>query len=50
MSDYSEQGTLPVEDATVDDPPTESEVREAQRRRYPDQAETTWDHEPPGSR
>jgi hypothetical protein len=32
MSDYSEQGAVPVEDAAVDDPPTESEVREAHRR------------------
>jgi hypothetical protein len=50
MSDYSEQGAVPVEDASVDEPPTEDEVREAQRRKHPEQAETTWDREPPPSR
>jgi hypothetical protein len=40
MSDYSEEGAIPVEDAAVDDPPTEAEVREAQRRNFPEQAET----------
>lgn len=40
MSDYSEHGAQPVEDAAVDDPPTESEVRAAQEREHPDQAAT----------
>jgi len=31
MTDYTEHGAIPVEDAAVDDPPTEAEVREAQR-------------------
>lgn len=40
MTDYTEQGAIPVEDAAVDDPPTESEVRDAQREQFPDQART----------
>jgi hypothetical protein len=40
MTDYSEQGATPVDDAAVDDPPTEQEVREAQERKYPEQAAT----------
>lgn len=40
MTDYSEEGAVPVDDAAVDDPPTEEEVREAQERDFPDQAET----------
>lgn len=40
MSDYSEHGAIPIEDAVVDDPPTESEVRRAQERRHPEQAAT----------
>lgn len=43
MSDYSEQGAVPIEDAAIDDPPTEAEVRERQQREFPEQAETaTW--------
>jgi hypothetical protein len=49
MSDYSEQGAVPVEDASVDEPPTEGEVRDAQRRKHQELAETTWDREPPPS-
>jgi len=41
MSDYSEAGAVPVEDAATDDPPTEAEVREAQEREHPDQAATS---------
>lgn len=44
MSDYSEQGAVPVEDAAVDDPPTVDEVDERQRREFPDQAETSTLH------
>lgn len=33
MSDWSEQGAVPVEDAAVDDPPTVDEVLEKQRER-----------------
>jgi hypothetical protein len=40
VSDWSEQGALPVDDAVVDDPPTEAEVRAAQEREYPEQAAT----------
>jgi hypothetical protein len=40
MTDYSEQGAIPVDDAAVDDPPTEEEVRAAQQRNYPEQAAT----------
>lgn len=50
MSDYSESGATPVEDAAVDDPPTEEEVREAQERDFPEQAETAMHNPPEGSR
>jgi hypothetical protein len=40
MTDYSEEGAIPVDDAAVDEPPTEQEVREAQERKYPEQAAT----------
>lgn len=40
MSDYGEQGATPVDDAAVDDPPTEAEVRAEQEREFPEQAET----------
>ena len=40
MSDYSESGAQPVDDAVVPDPPTEGEVREAQERNHPRQAAT----------
>jgi hypothetical protein len=40
MTDYSEAGAIPVDDAAVDDPPTEEEVRDAQQRKYPQQAAT----------
>jgi hypothetical protein len=40
MTDYSEQGATPVDDAAVDDPPTEEEVRDAQKRNHPEQAAT----------
>lgn len=42
MSDYSEHGALPVDDAAVEEPPTEAEVRAAQERNYPEQAATAW--------
>jgi hypothetical protein len=47
MSDYSESGAQPVDDATVADPPTEDEVRRAQDERYPDQAATRREGGPP---
>ena len=40
MTDYSEQGAVPVEDAAVEDPPTVEEVLERQRREHPEQAES----------
>jgi hypothetical protein len=40
MTDYSEQGAVPTEDAAVDDPPTVDEVRERQEREHPEQAAT----------
>ena len=40
MTDYSEEGAIPIDDDAVDDPPTEEEVRAAQQRNYPDQAKT----------
>ena len=33
MSDYSEHGAVPIEDAAVEDPPTVEEVLAEQRRR-----------------
>ena len=33
MTDWTEHGAQPVEDAAVDDPPTVDEVLEEQRRR-----------------
>ena len=33
MSDYTESGAIPVEDAVADDPPTVDEVLERQRQR-----------------
>src|SRR5215207_5699330 len=44
MSDYSEQGAVPVEDAVVDDPPTVDEVAARQERQYPEQARTSTVH------
>ena len=44
MSDYSEQGAVPVEDAAVDDPPTVDEVAERQAREFPEQARTSTLH------
>ena len=41
MSDYSERGAVPVEDAAVEDPPTVDEVLERQRIEHPDQASTS---------
>jgi hypothetical protein len=53
MSDYSESGAQPVDDAVVPDPPTEGEVREAQERNHPHQAATRMEGTPgtdPGDR
>jgi hypothetical protein len=36
MTDYSEQGAVPAEDAAVEDPPTVDEVAEEQHRRGED--------------
>jgi hypothetical protein len=47
MSDYSEAGAQPVDDAAVDDPPTEAEVRRAQEEHYPEQAATRVEGGPP---
>lgn len=41
MSDYTEHGSVPIEDAAVEDPPTVDEVLERQRREYPEQAATS---------
>ena len=41
MTDYSEQGAVPIEDAAVADPPTVDEVLEQQRREHPEQASTS---------
>jgi hypothetical protein len=47
MSDYSEHGAIPAEDAAVEDPPTESEVRERQEKEFPEQAATSTSRLPP---
>ncbi len=49
MTDYGESGAQPVEDAAVDDPPTEEEVRDAQERDHPEQAATARHGSPPGA-
>jgi hypothetical protein len=41
MTDYTERGAAPVEDAAVDDPPTVDEVLERQREEFPEQAATS---------
>jgi hypothetical protein len=41
MSDYSESGAIPVEDAAVEHPPTIDDVIQQQRREYPEQAATS---------
>lgn len=41
MTDYSEHGAEPVDDAASDDPPTVDEVLERQRVEYPEQAATS---------
>ncbi len=46
MTDYSEHGALPVDDAAVDDPPTVDEVREQQAEKFPDQARTAMNNRP----
>ena len=46
VTDYSEQGTVPVEDAAVDDPPTVDEVLERQRVEHPEQARTSSQQPP----
>lgn len=38
MTDYSEQGAVPVEDAATDGPPTVDEVLERQRENHPERA------------
>ncbi|MEO5902195.1 MAG: hypothetical protein ABIR68_18985 [Ilumatobacteraceae bacterium] len=40
MTDDSEHGAIPVEDAATDEPPTVDEVLERQHREYPEQAVT----------
>lgn len=46
MSDYSEHGAQPVDDAVLEDPPTEQEVLEAQRQHHPHQARTARHGDP----
>jgi hypothetical protein len=46
MSDYSEQGAVPIEDAATEHPPTVDEVLEQQRREHPDQARTAMNNPP----
>lgn len=41
MTDYSEQGAIPVEDAAIDEPPTVDEVLQRQEIEHPEQARTS---------
>jgi len=43
VTDYTEHGAVPVDDAVVDDPPTVDEVLARQRAEYPEQAATSID-------
>jgi hypothetical protein len=49
VSDYSEQGAIPVEDAATEDPPTVDEVLERQRTEHPEQAATLRHGQQPGA-
>ena len=46
VTDYTEHGAAPVEDAAVADPPTVDEVLEDQRKRFPEQARTSTQQPP----
>lgn len=46
MSDYTEHGAIPVEDAAVPDPPTIDEVQARQDEEFPEQARTAMHHRP----
>lgn len=46
MTDYSEHGAEPVDDAAVPDPPTVDEVMQQQAEEFPDQARTAMRHRP----
>ena len=41
MSDYTEEGAVPVEGAAAEDPPTVDEVLEEQAEEFPEQARTS---------
>ena len=47
MSDYSEQGAVPVEEAAVENPPTVKEMLERRRTAHPEQAQTSTMQAPP---
>jgi hypothetical protein len=47
MTDYSERGAVPVEDAAVQHPPTVDEVLERQAEKFPEQARTAMHHPVP---
>ena len=47
MTDYSENGAVPVEVAAVTDPPTVDAVLERQAEKFPEQARTGMNHRPP---
>lgn len=46
MSDHSEHGAVPVDEAAVDHPPTIDEVLEQQRTLHPEQAVTSSTQQP----
>jgi hypothetical protein len=47
MTDYSETGAVPAEDAAVAHPPTVDEVQQRQAEEFPEQARTAMHHPPP---
>ncbi len=46
MTDYTGEGAVPVDDATLSDPPTVDEVQKAQAENFPEQARTAMHHQP----
>jgi hypothetical protein len=46
MTDYTGEGTVPVDDAAVSDPPTVDEVQKRQAEEFPEQARTAMRHPP----
>src|SRR6478735_9192721 len=47
MTDYSQSGAAPADDAAETDPPTVEEVLERQAEKFPEQSRTGMSHRPP---